>query len=148
MPGQEVVYEMLKQVYDPEVGINIVDMGLIYGVEIEGNKIDLIMTLTSPACPAGPHILQQVDDKLKEMEGIEDMDIRVVWTPPWSRICSSPLSPSSLESIHTSNVTAHELHYLRYRGISVKRPSNLSGTSRNVCHFHDDSLQIKGVPFT
>jgi metal-sulfur cluster biosynthetic enzyme len=84
MPGQEAVYEMLKQVYDPEVGINIVDMGLIYGVEIEGNKIDLIMTLTSPACPAGPHILQQVDDKLKEMEGIEDVDIRVVWTPPWS----------------------------------------------------------------
>jgi metal-sulfur cluster biosynthetic enzyme len=84
MPGQEAVYEILKQVYDPEVGINIVDMGLIYGVEIEGNKIDLIMTLTSPACPAGPHILQQVDDKLKEMEGVEDVDIRVVWTPPWS----------------------------------------------------------------
>jgi metal-sulfur cluster biosynthetic enzyme len=84
MPGQEAVYEILKQVYDPEVGINIVDMGLIYGVEIEGNKIDLIMTLTSPACPAGPHILQQIDDKLKEMEGVEDVDIRVVWTPPWS----------------------------------------------------------------
>ena len=58
MPGQEAVYEILKQVYDPEVGINIVDMGLIYGVEIEGNKIDLIMTLTSSACPAGLHILQ------------------------------------------------------------------------------------------
>jgi metal-sulfur cluster biosynthetic enzyme len=84
MPGQEAVYEILKQVYDPEVGINIVDMGLIYGVEIEDNKIDLIMTLTSPACPAGPHILQQIDDKLKEMEGVEDVDIRVVWTPPWS----------------------------------------------------------------
>jgi metal-sulfur cluster biosynthetic enzyme len=84
MPGQEAVYEMLKQVYDPEVGINIVDMGLIYGVEIEGKKIDLIMTLTSPACPAGPHILNQVDSMLKEMEGIEDVDIRVVWTPPWS----------------------------------------------------------------
>ena len=54
MPGQEVVYEMLKQVYDPEVGINIVDMGLIYGVEIEGNKIDLIMTLTSPCLSCRP----------------------------------------------------------------------------------------------
>jgi len=84
MPGQEAVYELLKQVYDPEVGINIVDMGLIYGVEIEDKKIDLIMTLTSPACPAGPHILQQVDDQLKAMEGVEDVDIKVVWTPPWS----------------------------------------------------------------
>src|SRR5919197_1146229 len=84
MPDQEAVYDVLKQVYDPEVGINIVDMGLIYGVEIEGKKIDLIMTLTSPACPAGPHILNQVDSMLKEMEGIEDVDIQVVWTPPWS----------------------------------------------------------------
>jgi metal-sulfur cluster biosynthetic enzyme len=84
MPDQEAVYDVLKQVHDPEVGINIVDMGLIYGVEIEGSKIDLIMTLTSPACPAGPHILGQVDDRLKELEGVEDVDIRVVWTPPWS----------------------------------------------------------------
>jgi metal-sulfur cluster biosynthetic enzyme len=84
MLDQEAVYDVLKQVYDPEVGINIVDMGLIYGVEIEDTKIDLIMTLTSPACPAGPHILGQVDDKLKAMEGVEDVDIKVVWTPPWS----------------------------------------------------------------
>ena len=84
MPDQEAVYDVLKQVYDPEVGINIVDMGLIYGVEIEGKKIDLIMTLTSPACPAGPHILTQVDDMLKTLEGVEDVDIKVVWTPPWS----------------------------------------------------------------
>lgn len=84
MPGQEVVYELLKQVYDPEVGINIVDMGLIYGVDIAEQKVDVIMTLTSPACPAGPHILQQVESKLKEMEGIEEVDIKVVWTPPWT----------------------------------------------------------------
>src|SRR5437773_11883183 len=85
MPGQEAVYELLKQVYDPEVGINIVDMGLIYGVEIEDKKVDLIMTLTSPACPAGPHTLHQVDDMLKAMEGVEDVDINVVWTAPWSQ---------------------------------------------------------------
>lgn len=84
MPDQEAVYEVLKQIYDPEVGINIVDMGLIYGVEIGDNKVDVIMTLTSPACPAGPQILTQVDSKVKEMTGIEDVDIRVVWTPPWS----------------------------------------------------------------
>ncbi len=84
MPDQEAIYEALKQVHDPEVGINIVDMGLIYGVDIDGAKVDLIMTLTSPACPAGPHILGQVDERLKEMDGVEDVDIRVVWTPPWS----------------------------------------------------------------
>jgi metal-sulfur cluster biosynthetic enzyme len=84
MPDQETVYEALKQVHDPEVGLNIVDMGLIYGLEIEGKKVDVIMTLTSPACPAGPQILTQVDSRLKELEGVEDVDIKVVWTPPWS----------------------------------------------------------------
>lgn len=85
MLDQEAVYDVLKQVHDPEVGINVVDMGLIYGVDIiDGKKLDVIMTLTSPACPAGPQILGQIDNLLKAMEGVEDVDIKVVWTPPWS----------------------------------------------------------------
>lgn len=84
MYNQDAVYEVLKQVVDPEVGINIVDMGLIYDLGITDQKIDLTMTLTTPACPAGPHILGQVDSALRAMEGIEDVDIKVVWTPPWT----------------------------------------------------------------
>lgn len=80
----DAVYDVLKQVHDPEVGINIVDMGLIYGLEIDGGKVDVIMTLTSPACPAGPQILAQIDTRVKEMEGVEDVDIKVVWSPPWN----------------------------------------------------------------
>jgi metal-sulfur cluster biosynthetic enzyme len=84
MLDQEVIYESLKQIYDPEVGINIVDMGLIYSLDIEGSKVGITMTLTSPGCPAGPQILGQVDSALKALEGIEDVDIQVVWSPPWS----------------------------------------------------------------
>jgi metal-sulfur cluster biosynthetic enzyme len=66
------------------VGINIVDMGLIYGLDIADHKINITMTLTSPGCPAGPHILGQVDSALKALEGIDDVDIQVVWSPPWT----------------------------------------------------------------
>jgi len=84
MINYDAIYEVLKQVHDPEIGVNIVDMGLIYGLEIDEGKIDVIMTLTSPACPAGPQILTQVEARVKELEGVEDVDIKVVWSPPWN----------------------------------------------------------------
>lgn len=84
MPDQETIYEALKTVTDPEVGINIVDMGLIYGLEIEDTKVDVFMTLTSPGCPAGPQILSQVDTAVRDLDGVEEVDVNVIWTPPWS----------------------------------------------------------------
>ncbi len=84
MPDEDTVYTALKQISDPEVGVNIVDMGLIYSLELEDNKVGVYMTLTSPACPAGPQILGQIDSTLRELEGVEEVDINVVWTPPWS----------------------------------------------------------------
>jgi metal-sulfur cluster biosynthetic enzyme len=84
MPEQTLIYEKLKEIYDPEVGINIVDMGLIYSLEIADGKVEITMTLTSPGCPAGPQILSQVDSQVKTVDGIEDVDIKVVWSPPWS----------------------------------------------------------------
>ena len=84
MPDQETIYGALKQIHDPEVGINIVDMGLIYGLEIEDSKVGVYMTLTSPGCPVGPQILSQIDTKVRELEGVEDVDVNVVWTPPWT----------------------------------------------------------------
>lgn len=84
MPDETTVYDTLKHIHDPEVGINIVDMGLIYSLEIDGNNIDVTMTLTSPGCPVGPQILGQIDSALKGLDGIENVDIRVVWSPPWS----------------------------------------------------------------
>lgn len=84
MLNRETMYETLKNIYDPEVGINIVDMGLVYGVDVEANKVSVIMTLTSPGCPAGPQILSQIDSAIKGVEGVEDVDIQVVWSPPWT----------------------------------------------------------------
>ena len=84
MPDETTVYEALKQIYDPEVGINIVDMGLIYSLNIDGDNVDITMTLTSPGCPVGPQILGEVDSVVKGLGGVENVDIKVVWSPPWS----------------------------------------------------------------
>ena len=73
MPDEDTVYTALKQISDPEVGVNIVDMGLIYSLELEDNKVGVYMTLTSPACPAGPQILGQIDSTLRELEGVESV---------------------------------------------------------------------------
>ena len=83
MVTEDKIKETLKGVKDPEVGLNIVDMGLIYNVDISGSKVDIEMTLTSPACPAGPQILSEIDMSLKELEDIDDVNINVVWSPPW-----------------------------------------------------------------
>ena len=80
---EESVREVLKGVFDPELHINIVDLGLDYGAEVNGDKIKVRMTLTSPGCPYGPYLLHQVKDTLMTMKGIADAEVIVVWEPPW-----------------------------------------------------------------
>lgn len=84
MPEEAQVYDALRKIYDPEVGINIVDMGLIYSLDINDTKVELTMTLTSPGCPAGPQILGQVDGAVRALDDVEEVDVKVVWSPPWS----------------------------------------------------------------
>ncbi len=79
------VVEGLKNVYDPEIGINIVDLGLVYDADIEDNGDVLVtMTLTSLGCPLGPVIMQEVNNALKDLPEIGETDVKLVWTPPWS----------------------------------------------------------------
>lgn len=77
------IRDVLRTVVDPELHINIVDLGLVYGVERNGPVVDVQMTLTSPGCPYGPYLLHQVKDTLMQMKGIDDAQIQVVWEPPW-----------------------------------------------------------------
>ncbi len=83
-PSEAEVMGALKGVFDPEIGINIVDLGLVYGVEIEDHTVTIDMTLTTPACPLGPVIQSQARAILiNNFEDVEDVRIRLVWTPPW-----------------------------------------------------------------
>lgn len=75
----------LKNVYDPEIGVNIVDLGLVYDADIAASGDVLVtMTLTSMGCPLGPVIVQEVNNALKDLPEIGSTDVKIVWTPPWS----------------------------------------------------------------
>jgi metal-sulfur cluster biosynthetic enzyme len=76
--------DALKQVVDPELMINIVDLGLVYDVAQEDSTVKVQMTLTSPACPAGPQIIHQAKMALEQLEGVEQATIQLVMTPPWT----------------------------------------------------------------
>ncbi len=80
--------EALKEVIDPELFVNIVDLGLIYEVavsEVEGkDNIAMTMTMTSPACPAGPQLVQQSKHALEKLEGVGEVEVKVVLSPPWT----------------------------------------------------------------
>ena len=84
MPTPEQVYEELKQVYDPEIPVNIVDLGLIYDVQVEGDVCSIKMTLTSQACPSAKEIPDVMKRRVNLINGIETTDIQVVWEPQWS----------------------------------------------------------------
>lgn len=85
LPDKEEVLEALIPVVDPEMNISIVELGLIYDVEPdeENQRLLIKMTLTSPMCPVGPQIMGAVHSSALEIEGVEDVDIQLVWTPPW-----------------------------------------------------------------
>jgi metal-sulfur cluster biosynthetic enzyme len=82
---KDAVLESLKEVYDPEIGINIVDLGLVYDVDIaENNDVDVTMTLTSMGCPLGPVIISDVQKAVGTLGTGGEVHVRIVWSPPWS----------------------------------------------------------------
>ena len=81
---REEVLEALRDVYDPEIPVNVVDLGLIYDVKVEDNDVDVKMTLTFAGCGMGPYIAQQAEWRLAELENIDDINVEMVYEPPWT----------------------------------------------------------------
>ena len=79
----ESVLEVLGEVYDPEIPIDIVNLGLIYGVDIEGSHVHIRMTMTAPGCPASTQIAGESKILVEDMAGVESVEIEIVWDPPW-----------------------------------------------------------------
>ncbi len=81
---EDAARQALRQVKDPELDMNIIDLGLVYDVEIAGGDVRVKMTLTSPGCPAGPMITNDAYRVLRGLEGVTDVDIEIVWEPYWT----------------------------------------------------------------
>jgi metal-sulfur cluster biosynthetic enzyme len=84
MATKEEVVEALRQVEDPELGMDIVDLGLMYDVELENGKVKVVHTLTSMGCPVGPMIQQQIDEVVRALPGVDDVEVELTWDPPWT----------------------------------------------------------------
>jgi metal-sulfur cluster biosynthetic enzyme len=84
MPTQEEVVEALRQVEDPELGMDIVELGLFYDAEIEGPKVKITYTLTSMGCPVGPMIEEDIARVVREIPDVEDVEAELTFDPPWT----------------------------------------------------------------
>lgn len=81
--SEPVLYAALRQVLDPELGCNIVDLGLVYGITLDGGKVTVAMTLTTPGCPMHESIANGVQLALLDLPGVEEALVDIVWEPPW-----------------------------------------------------------------
>jgi len=84
MPTVDDVEEALTNVIDPELGLDFVELGLIYEIDVDGSSVHVTFTLTSPGCPIGPQVSEQIEEFVSELEGVESVDSTMVFTPPWT----------------------------------------------------------------
>ncbi len=82
--SEDQVKLALRRVKDPDLNLNILDLGLIYSIEVKGSKVKVDMTLTSPGCPSGPEIMGNAEEEIKSLPGVEDVEMNLVWTPFWT----------------------------------------------------------------
>ena len=78
------VYEALEEVIDPELGLDFVSLGLVYDVEIEGAEVHITFTLTTPGCPIGPQVTEQIDEFVSELDDVDAVSSSMVFMPPWT----------------------------------------------------------------
>lgn len=97
MIDEKRVWEVLKTVYDPEIPINIVDLGLVYNVVVDKNNVHVDITMTVRGCPMHQYITKDVESKLSKIPGIEAATVSLVWDPPWNQSMISPAGWQALK---------------------------------------------------
>lgn len=93
---RERVRARLRDVIDPEVGINIVDLGLVYGIDVDHGEVTLLLTMTTPACPLGDRIVEDARDRIDDVDGVAAVRVDLVWDPPWTPSRMSPEAKQTL----------------------------------------------------
>ena len=85
MEVKEQIVAEIKKIYDPELPVNIYELGLIYDIQVKNKKVKIKMTLTTPNCPVAESLPKEVKDSVMQVKGIEDVDLELVWDPPWTK---------------------------------------------------------------
>ena len=85
MEIKEKIINEIRKIYDPELPVNIYELGLIYDIKVEGEKAEIKMTLTTPNCPVAESLPKEVKEGAMQVEGINDVDLQLVWDPPWTK---------------------------------------------------------------
>ena len=85
MDVKNKIIEEIRKIYDPELPVNIYELGLIYDIKVDGSKAKIKMTLTSPNCPVAESLPKEVKEGAMQVEGIDDVDLQLVWDPPWTK---------------------------------------------------------------
>ena len=85
MDLREKIIAEIRKIYDPEIPVNIYELGLIYDVKVKENKAKIIMTLTTPNCPVAESLPKEVKEGAMQVDGIEEVDLELVWDPPWTK---------------------------------------------------------------
>ena len=95
-PDADTLTELLREVIDPELGVNIVDLGLVYGVRLDAGMAEVRMTMTTPGCPLGAYLDDAVRTALTGLPGVDDVHVRIVWEPPWTTSMMSDAAKAQL----------------------------------------------------
>jgi metal-sulfur cluster biosynthetic enzyme len=82
--SEDQVRLALRRVKDPDLQLNIIDLGLVYGIAVDGSTVKVDMTLTSPACPSGPELMTNAENEIKSLPGVEKVEVNLVWMPFWT----------------------------------------------------------------
>ncbi len=90
------VEEAMRDVVDPELGINVVDLGLVYGVEVAEGRVRVELTMTSPACPLGEQIVSDAEERIRALPGVGAVQVELVWEPTWTPERMSPAAKAQL----------------------------------------------------
>ena len=82
---KEKIITEIKKIYDPEIPVNIYELGLIYDIKVDDNNVEVKMTLTSPNCPVAESLPKEVKDSILKIKDVKDVDLKLVWAPPWNQ---------------------------------------------------------------
>ena len=85
MSKKDEIVEEIRKIYDPELPVNIYELGLIYDIQVNGRMAEIKMTLTTPNCPVAESLPKEVKEGAMQVQGIEDVDLELVWDPPWNK---------------------------------------------------------------